>query len=166
MYRVKWSIYLSTFLLPFIGFFFGYVVAWILRQDPVKCRTIALETGIQNFPLCMTLLTLTFSKEKFAQISLCPLLYGVTSIICSCVFLGIYRLIERVQKSRKGSTNGNSRTPPDKETDSPLELTKFEVKNSVWISVPKLFWGLPPIFCLQNSLTLIFSSLHCIECVE
>lgn len=133
MYRVKWSIYLSTFLLPFIGFLFGYLVAFILRQDPVKCRTIALETGIQNFPLCMTLLTLTYTKEKFAEISLCPLLYGVTSIICSCVFLGIYRLVVGIKKKRKGiGNNGNSRTTQDKHTDNPLELTKFELKSSAW----------------------------------
>ena len=101
MYKASWKIYMGAFILPFAGFIFGYIVALICRQDPVRCRTIALETGIQNFPLCMTLLTLTFSNTMFAEISLFPLLYGVTCIICSLVFLGIYKISAFVKSDRK-----------------------------------------------------------------
>ena len=104
MYYASWRIYIGAIVLPFAGFLFGYIVARICRQDHVRCRTIALETGIQNFPLCMTLLILTFSKSMFAQISLFPLLYGVTCIICSLVFLAIYKIVQKVQsrKDKKG----------------------------------------------------------------
>ncbi|XP_076101726.1 ileal sodium/bile acid cotransporter-like [Mytilus galloprovincialis] len=101
MYLASWKIYIAALILPFAGFLFGYVVAMICRQDPVRCRTIALETGIQNFPLCMTLLLLTFSKEIFAQISLFPLLYGVTCIVCSLAFLGIYKIVKKVNSTRE-----------------------------------------------------------------
>lgn len=101
MYYASWKIYIAAFILPFAGFLFGYVVAVVCRQNPVRCRTIALETGIQNFPLCMTLLLLTFSKQIFAQISLFPLLYGVTCIICSLGFLGIYKIVKKVKSTRE-----------------------------------------------------------------
>ena len=101
MYYASWEIYVGAFVLPFVGFLFGYIVAAICRQDAVRCRTIALETGIQNFPLCMTILILTFTKEVFAQISLFPLLYGITCIICSLMFLILYKLIQNVKINRQ-----------------------------------------------------------------
>ena len=91
MYNATWKIYLGAFLLPFAGFLFGYIVASICRMEHLQRRTVALETGIQNFPLCMTLLSLSFSREVFAEISLFPLLYGVTCILASIVFAVAYQ---------------------------------------------------------------------------
>lgn len=130
MYQSTWRIYIGSILLPFAGFLFGYLVAMICRQDPVRCRTIALETGIQNFPLCMTLLTLTYSKDMFAQISLFPLLYGVTCILCSLVFLGIYRLVERIQIIRKKRKFFRNDAVEEKVASSPVELIQFVETNS------------------------------------
>ncbi|XP_060064089.1 ileal sodium/bile acid cotransporter-like [Ylistrum balloti] len=92
MYRASWSIYLGAFLLPTVGFLFGYLVATLFRMDTSRRITVSLETGIQNFPLCMTLLTLTFDKSMFALISLFPLMYGVTCILCSILFLFLYKI--------------------------------------------------------------------------
>jgi photosystem II stability/assembly factor-like uncharacterized protein len=36
----------------------------------------------------------------FAQIALFPLLYGVTCILCSLVFLAIYQIVQKVQSRR------------------------------------------------------------------
>lgn len=41
----------------------------------------------------MTLLSLSFSREVFAEISLFPLLYGVTCIVASVIFAVIYRIV-------------------------------------------------------------------------
>jgi predicted Na+-dependent transporter len=97
MYNASWKIYLGAFLLPFTGFLFGYVVASIFRMKHFERRTVALETGIQNFPLCMTLLTMSFSRDRFAEISLFPLLYGVTCILASVVFAVVYRVVKLIQ---------------------------------------------------------------------
>lgn len=101
MYRASWAIYLGAFLLPTTGFMFGYLVATIFRMDTPRRITVSLETGIQNFPLCMTLLTLTFDKGMFAQISLFPLLYGVSCIVCSILFLFVYKGVVFVRNRRK-----------------------------------------------------------------
>ncbi|CAC5426359.1 SLC10A2 [Mytilus coruscus] len=128
MYHSTWRIYIGTLILPFAGFLFGYLVALLLRQDHVRCRTIALETGIQNFPLCMSLLTLTYSNDVFAEISLFPLLYGVTCILCSLVFLGIYRLVERMKQYSKYNKSSSTDTPEDKAVNSALEIKSDNVE--------------------------------------
>ncbi|XP_062572326.1 ileal sodium/bile acid cotransporter-like [Saccostrea cucullata] len=107
MYSASWKIYLGAILLPFVGFLFGYIVASIFRMEHFQRRTVALETGIQNFPLCMTLLSLSFSRDRFAEISLFPLLYGVTCILASVVFAGIFRIVKVfATKSSERKENG------------------------------------------------------------
>ncbi|KAJ8303962.1 hypothetical protein KUTeg_017545 [Tegillarca granosa] len=103
MYQSSWKIYFAAFALPMIGFAFGFCVAALFRMEQAHRRTVALETGIQNFPLCMTLLTLTFTREIFAKISLFPLMYGVTCIICSMIFVAIYKLVTKLKNNQKKS---------------------------------------------------------------
>ncbi|KAJ8307922.1 hypothetical protein KUTeg_014527 [Tegillarca granosa] len=103
MYQSSWKIYFAAFALPMIGFAFGFCVAALFRMEQAHRRTVALETGIQNFPLCMTLLTLTFTREIFAKISLFPLMYGVTCIICSMICVAIYKLVTKLKNNQKKS---------------------------------------------------------------
>lgn len=49
----------------------------------------------------MTLLSLSFSREVFAEISLFPLLYGVTCIVASVVFAVIYRIVAALKAKTK-----------------------------------------------------------------
>lgn len=49
----------------------------------------------------MTLLSLSFSREVFAEISLFPLLYGVTCIVASVVFAVIYRVVAALKAKTK-----------------------------------------------------------------
>lgn len=49
----------------------------------------------------MTLLSLSFSREVFAEISLFPLLYGVTCIVASVIFAVIYRIVATFKAKTK-----------------------------------------------------------------
>ncbi|XP_046546428.1 ileal sodium/bile acid cotransporter-like [Haliotis rubra] len=91
MYNSSWRIYFAVAILPLISFGLGYTSAFIFRMPHYKCRTVALETGIQNFPFCMTLLTLTFSKSEMGELSLYPLLFGVFIITESVLVTAVYR---------------------------------------------------------------------------
>ena len=101
MYKASWKIYVGSFFLPFVGFIFGYVVAVIFRMDQKRARTVALETGIQNFPLCMTLISLSFPRELIPYLALFPLLYGVFVLTNSCIFVFIYKVIHRLKANNK-----------------------------------------------------------------
>lgn len=123
MYKATWKIYIGAILLPFVGFIFGYFVASVCRMESFRRRTVALETGIQNFPLCMTLLSLSFSREVFAEISLFPLLYGVTCIVASVIFAVIYRIVATFKAKSKKQMEYNQ---TDEENRKSLkETSKF-----------------------------------------
>lgn len=59
------------------GFLFGYWVSRGLRLKRRTCRTVALETGIQNGPLAFAIILFSFSDERIANLILWPaLLYS------------------------------------------------------------------------------------------
>ena len=62
-----WPVYFAAISLGLIGMVLGFVLARLLRQDANRSRTIALETGIQNGPLAVLIVTLTFSGEQQQQ---------------------------------------------------------------------------------------------------
>ena len=55
------SVYFASIGLGLIGMALGFGLARLLRQDRNRSRTIALETGIQNGPLAVLIVTLSFS---------------------------------------------------------------------------------------------------------
>ena len=52
-----------------------------------RCRTIALETGMQNTQLCSTIVQLSFTPEELNLIFTFPLIYSIFQIIAAAVFL-------------------------------------------------------------------------------
>jgi len=78
-----WTVYFAVIGLGLIGMALGYVLARGLRQDPRRARTIALETGIQNGPLAVLIVLLTFRDEMQQQVLLAPVLYSLFIVLTS-----------------------------------------------------------------------------------
>lgn len=53
----------ALFIQP-IGSCFGYIAAYLSGQTAPVCRTISLETGVQNITLVLALVGLSFSGDK------------------------------------------------------------------------------------------------------
>ncbi|KAH3839318.1 ileal sodium/bile acid cotransporter-like [Dreissena polymorpha] len=130
MYRSSWKIYVGAFWLPFLGFAFGYVVAKIFRMNASHARTVALETGIQNFPLCMTLISLSFPKHIIPKIALFPLLYGVFVLTNSCLFVLGYHILKRLKVCSSDSNESTFAAVSQIETDEMLSMEIKAVKAS------------------------------------
>jgi len=76
-------VYAATIGVGLVGMLLGYFLARGLRQDPRRARTIALETGIQNGPLGILIVVLTFSGELQQQVLLIPVLYSLFIVLSS-----------------------------------------------------------------------------------
>ena len=72
----------------------GYVFATALRLHPRNARTIALETGIQNGPLAVALVVLTFSGPEQQAILAVPVLYSLFIVITSTILTFWFRRID------------------------------------------------------------------------
>ncbi|QDG77065.1 bile acid:sodium symporter family protein [Labrenzia sp. PHM005] len=87
-----YEVILSAILLGLIGFFFGYMVAWITGLSPVIRRTISMETGIQNTPLTVALISLSFpTGAQQDEMLLLPAFYAFFIVMTAMVVAMVYR---------------------------------------------------------------------------
>jgi predicted Na+-dependent transporter len=76
------SVYFAAVGLGLVGMALGYGLSRLLRQDARRSRTIALETGIQNGPLGVLIVLLSFEGEQ-QQVLLIPVLYSLFIVLSS-----------------------------------------------------------------------------------
>lgn len=85
------AVYAAAIGLGLIGMFLGYWLARLLGQDPNRSRTVSLETGIQNGPLAVLIVTLTFTGTLQQEILLIPVLYSLFIVLTSTAVTLWYR---------------------------------------------------------------------------
>jgi bile acid transporter len=78
-----WYVYFAAIGLGVVGMLLGYWLARALKQDNNRSRTISLETGIQNGPLAVLIVTLTFSGVMQQEVLLIPVLYSLFIVVSS-----------------------------------------------------------------------------------
>jgi bile acid:Na+ symporter, BASS family len=77
------SVFIGAIGLGVLGFLFGYIFSAMLKLHPRNARTIALETGIQNGPLAIAIVALTFAGSQQQAIMAVPALYSLFIVISS-----------------------------------------------------------------------------------
>jgi bile acid transporter len=88
-----WQVYFASIGLGLIGMALGYVMARALKQDNNRSRTIALETGIQNGPLAVLIVTLSIATTIQQEVLLIPVLYSLFIVLSSSVVTIFFRRI-------------------------------------------------------------------------
>lgn len=88
-----WQVYFGAIGLGVFGFVVGYVFARLVGQDKRRARTISLEMGIQNGPLGVLIVLLTFKGEMQQQVLLIPVLYSLFIVLSSTVLTIWFRRI-------------------------------------------------------------------------
>ncbi|KAG8201853.1 hypothetical protein JTE90_027333 [Oedothorax gibbosus] len=111
---VPTRLYIIILFLPILGLALGYGIAAVFRQKVPVCKTIAIECGIQNFPLALTVIALSFPLEMQEDIVLLPWVYGFAMIVGSTILCGIYQLHKRFVQCKRIEV---IRLPDSKEGD-------------------------------------------------
>jgi len=102
------AVYFAAIGLGLIGMMLGFLLARLLRQDRNRSRTIALETGIQNGPLAVLIVTLSFTGAMQQEVLLIPVLYSLFIVISSTfVTLFFRRLADREALARDQAKTGS-----------------------------------------------------------
>ena len=87
-----WQTYLVAIGLGLFGIAIAYAIARAIRMHPMNARTIGLETGIQNGPLAIAIVLLTFaSSPDIGLILIVPALYSLFIVIVSTVVTFYFR---------------------------------------------------------------------------
>lgn len=86
-------VYVGSVGLGLCGFVLGYGLSRLLKQDTRRSRTIALETGIQNGPLAVLIVTLSFQGTQQQEVLLIPVLYSLFIVLTSAAVTVWFRRI-------------------------------------------------------------------------
>lgn len=96
-----WPVYFAAIGLGLVGMLLGFALSRLFRQDARRSRTIALETGIQNGPLAVLIVVLTFKGDMQQQVLLIPVLYSLFIVLTSsAVTVWFRRITTREELSR------------------------------------------------------------------
>ena len=85
------STYFVAIMLGVFGIMIGYLFARSLRLHPRNARTVSLETGIQNAPLAIAIIALTFSGDEQQSIMAVGALYSLFIVITSTLVTLMFR---------------------------------------------------------------------------
>jgi BASS family bile acid:Na+ symporter len=83
--------FLAAIMLGVVGILIGYAFAKALRLHPRNARTVALETGIQNAPLAIAIIVLSFPQDEQQSIIAVGALYSLFIVITSTLFTLVFR---------------------------------------------------------------------------
>jgi len=101
-------VYAASIGLGLAGFVLGYALSRTLRQDPRRSRTIALETGIQNGPLAVLIVLLSFTGTQQQEVLLIPILYSLFIVMSSsAVTVWFRRITAREEVARDAAKIGS-----------------------------------------------------------
>jgi solute carrier family 10 (sodium/bile acid cotransporter), member 2 len=93
LFTTPGMVYFAAIGLGLIGMALGYGLSRLLRQDARRSRTIALETGIQNGPLAVLIVLLTFRDALQQEVLLIPVLYSLFIVLTSSAITVWFRRI-------------------------------------------------------------------------
>jgi bile acid transporter len=85
------DVYIAAIGLGLVGMALGYGLARLFKQDPNRSRTIAMETGIQNGPLAILIVTLSITGPNQQDVLLIPVLYSLFIVISSSIVTVFFR---------------------------------------------------------------------------
>jgi BASS family bile acid:Na+ symporter len=97
--ETSWQVYLAAIGIGAFGFLFGFITSFFARLGLRRAATISLETGIQNGPLALSIVLLSFSGPIADQIVFIPVLYSLFIVIISSLVTIFYRRMnERLEQ--------------------------------------------------------------------
>ncbi|TVP60068.1 MAG: transporter [Halomonadaceae bacterium] len=89
--NTPWTVYAAVVGLGLCGFVIGYWFARATGLEPVKARTVSLETGIQNGPLAILIVAVSFTGDLQREMLLVPMLYSGFIVLTSTLVMFFYR---------------------------------------------------------------------------
>ena len=84
-------------LLGLVGFLLGYLLARIVGLNSVQARTVSLETGIQNTPITVAIIAVSFAAgAQQDQMLLLPTFYAFFIVITSMIVALGFRALAKI----------------------------------------------------------------------
>ena len=96
-----WQVYAVSILIGMLGISVAYGIGKAIKLHPANARTVALETGIQNGPLAIAIVLLTFSDSPaLGMVLLVPALYSLFIVLVATAVTIRFRKANLAEEQR------------------------------------------------------------------
>lgn len=95
-----WQVYVAATAIGALGFLFGFITSILSGLGFRRAATVSLETGIQNGPLALSIVLLSFTGALANEIVLIPVLYSLFIVILSSLITLVYRRQNELRQQR------------------------------------------------------------------
>ncbi|KAM6145613.1 ileal sodium/bile acid cotransporter [Phoenicopterus ruber ruber] len=133
LYKGSWIIspklWIIGTIFPAAGYSLGFLLARVAGLSWHRCRTVSLETGMQNTQLCSTIVQLSFSPEQLELMFTFPLLYSIFQLLFALLILGAYRVYRRHRVKTKTDVEKVEEKEDSKSTSSHAKINGGFVSN-------------------------------------
>lgn len=92
--QIPLSGYLAALGLGSAGMLLGWIAARVARLPAADRRAVALETGIQNSPLAIGMISLSFPSPLRDEMLVLPLLYALLVLVTASVAAAVFRMLD------------------------------------------------------------------------
>ncbi|MDC0255714.1 bile acid:sodium symporter [Bacteriovoracales bacterium] len=86
--------YFVAIFLGIFGFIFGLAMSKLFKLSTYQVKAVSLETGIQNTPLTIAIIMLSFPEELHQKLLVIPAIYALFIVLNSCVFSYLLSMIK------------------------------------------------------------------------
>ncbi|XP_063806833.1 ileal sodium/bile acid cotransporter-like [Pseudophryne corroboree] len=132
LYKGSWTIdpklWIVGTIFPCIGFTIGFFLASMANLTWSRCRTVALETGMQNTQLCSTIVQLSFTPQQLGLIFTFPLIYSIFQILIAVLFLIVYQIYKKIRVCGKPIEVEDKMESPYAQSNGGFDLDE-KIKN-------------------------------------
>lgn len=102
----SWKLWFAAAILLLLGAALGYGISAMLGLTPARCRTVALETGIQNSTLTIAIIVGSFDDTPQREDMLAfPLLYSFFLIMDAVLLTLLFRYLSN-RKGKQAAAGG------------------------------------------------------------
>ncbi|NXN12741.1 NTCP2 protein, partial [Indicator maculatus] len=133
LYRGSWIIspklWIIGTIFPAAGYSLGFLLARVAGLPWHRCRTVSLETGMQNTQLCTTIVQLSFSPEELELMFTFPLIYSIFQLLFALLILIGYRVYRRHRIKTKTDVEKTEEKEDSKSTSSHAQINGGFVSN-------------------------------------
>lgn len=96
-----WQVYLVAVCLGLFGITISYAIAKAIKLHPSNARTIGLETGIQNGPLAIAIILISFEgNPRLGELLIVPALYSLFIVIVATFVTLFFRRANLAEEQR------------------------------------------------------------------
>lgn len=89
---ISWDLVIAAACLPYLGFIFGGIVSYVLRQPKENVIAIAVETGIQNTGIPIVLLQLSLAGPEKNTSIVAPVVSAIFTPIPLVITIVVVKL--------------------------------------------------------------------------